>query len=114
MCPVSGPGRMTLSESVVEVWRQILLEGRTKVDLNGETLQVSQTRGKGLRAISFVHEGHRIEGIEQNPETKSRWAGLARAGKQIMQFRYRGRYIGNVCDGTLTRYPSWKSLGLGD
>jgi hypothetical protein len=105
---------MTLAETLVEVWRQTLVEAREDVEFEGAKYSVTRTRHKGLRAVSFSHEGDRFEGIEQNPETKSRWAALARAGKRIMQFSYRGRYIGNVCEGTLMRYPGWKSAGLGD
>ena len=109
------PGsNLTLSEDLVEVWRQALVERRTKVEVAGRLIAVTQTRSAGLRVVTFVHNGHPIEGIEQNPETKSRWAALAREGKRIMQFRVRGRYVGNVCEGTLMRYPSWKSAGLDD
>ncbi len=101
---------MTLGEMMVEVWRQSLVEGRTEVELAGQKIPVTRTRSKGLRVVAFAHEGRPFEGIEQNPETKSRWAALARSGSRIMQFSCRGRYIGNVCDGTLTRYPSWKAL----
>ncbi len=53
-----------------------------------------------------------IIGIEQNPATNSRWAALARDGKQIMQFRCNGRNVANVCEGDLLRYPAWKGMGL--
>jgi len=45
---------------------------------------------------------------EQNPETKSRWAQLAREGKKVMQFLSGGRYVANVVDGKATVY--WKLL----
>jgi len=51
-------------------------------------------------------------GIEQNPKTASRWAELARQGNRIMQFRCSGRYVANVCEGKLLRYPAWKALEL--
>ena len=50
----------------------------------------------------------RIDGIEQNPETGSRWALLAREGKRIMQFSLERRYIGNVAEGELVRYADEK------
>jgi hypothetical protein len=105
---------MNLGATVVEVWRQSLGEGRAEVEIEGARYPVTRTRAKGLRVVSFAHEGRRFEGIEQNPETKSRWAALAREGKKIMQFRFGGRYIGNVCEGTLLRYPRWAGAGLGD
>jgi hypothetical protein len=105
---------MTLAEVVVDVWRRALTEDREEVEVAGARYPVTRTRGKGLRAVSFLYDGQLFEGIEQNPETKSRWAALAREGSRIMQFKFRGRYIGNVCDGNLMRYPSWKGMGLGD
>ena len=30
-----------------------------------------------------------------------------------MQFSCQGRYVGNVCEGRLTRYGAWRDLGLG-
>jgi len=105
---------MTLSVDLVEIWRQAIAEGRDVVDLRGEKYRVTTTRSKGLRVVVLIHDGQQIEGIEQNPETKSRWAAMAREGKRIMQFRVHGRYIGNVCEGTLLRYPGWKSAGLGE
>lgn len=105
---------MSLGETLVAVWLQALSEGRREVELEGQRCPVTRTRSKDLRVVSFSHGVNRFEGIEQNPETKSRWAALARSGSRIMQFRYRERYVGNVCEGTLTRYPSWKAEGLGD
>ena len=103
---------MTLGEDLVGAWRQSMVEDRTDVQVGGQTFRVERTRRQGLRTIALSLQGVLIEGIEQNPETRSRWAKLAQEGQRIMQFRVRGRYIGNVCEGQLMRYPSWKSLGL--
>lgn len=103
---------LTLEATVIEVWRQALIEGRGEVELAGQKYAVTRTRSKGLRVVSFLHGGRAFEGIEQNPETKSRWAAMAREGSRIMQFSLLGRYVGNVCDGKLTRYPSWKVGGV--
>jgi hypothetical protein len=46
----------------------------------------------------------RLEGLEQNPQTKSRWAQMARSGKKVMQFLSEGRYAANVVDGKVTLY----------
>ena len=64
--------------------------------------------------VEFSLGPYRIVGIEQNPKTGSRWAALARAGNRIMQFRCKGAYVGNVCEGKLLRYPAWKALELGE
>jgi hypothetical protein len=39
-----------------------------------------------LRQVDFTFDGNKIRGLEQNPESKSRWAQLAPAGKKVMQF----------------------------
>jgi hypothetical protein len=57
-----------------------------------------------MREVDFVIEGENIRGLEQNPDTKSRWAQMARAGKKVMQFLSEGRYVANVVDGRVTLY----------
>lgn len=103
---------MTLRETLIEVWRQVLVEERTRVEVGGETHSVGRTRAANLRVVSFVYEGRTIEGIEQNPATKSRWAQMAREGKRVMQFSCSHRYFANVCDGVALRYPAWNGLQL--
>ena len=71
-------------------------------------------RAKKLRSVNFRYGELGITGIEQNPKTESRWAVLAREGKRIMQFRCEGRYVANVCEGKLFRYPAWTALALPD
>ncbi len=103
---------MTLGQALVSVWEQALADGKTKVELEGETYAVKTLRAKKLRAVDFSFAPHRIAGIEQNPKTSSRWAELARQGNRIMQFRCEGRYVANVCEGKLLRYPAWRALDL--
>ena len=103
---------MTLADTLIEVWRQALASGSNEVELEGYAYKVGRTRNMGLRTVSLHYQTLEIEGIEQNPQTKSRWAKLASEGQRIMQFRCNGRYVGNVCEGKLTHYPSWKSQGL--
>ncbi len=105
---------MTLSETLVSVWQQVLAEERQAVELEGERYRVGRTRSRKLCTVDFSFGEYTLTGIEQNPETGSRWALLARKGKRIMQFNYTGRYFANVCDGRLTRYPAWKDLDLPD
>jgi len=54
--------------------------------------------------VDFVFEGNEIRGLEQNPQTKSQWAQIARSGKKVMQFLSEGRYVANVVDGKVTLY----------
>ena len=90
--------------TLIEVWRQTLVENAKTVVLDGELFLVLLTPGQGLRQVDFTFEGNEIRGLEQNPQTKSRWAQLARAGKKVMQFLGDGRYVANVVDGKVTVY----------
>lgn len=105
---------MTLAETLMNVWRSVLVEGQTAVDAGGTKSPVKKTRSSRLRIVEFSYRLHRITGIEQNPQTRSRWAELARQGKRIMQFSLRGTYFANVSEGELKAYPAWKTLGLPD
>ena len=103
---------MKLGETLISVWRQALVEGKGAVELEGEFHRVVSTRAKKLRTVEFGYGSFRIDGIEQNPQTSSRWAGLAREGQRIMQFSLNHRYFADVCEGKLNRYPSWNAFGL--
>ncbi len=103
---------MTLGETLVSVWQQVLVDARTTFEADGKAYPLKKTRRRGLRTIQFRWGPYDLEGIEQNPETNSRWAALAREGKRVMQFSFKGRYIGNVAEGELLRYPAWKALRL--
>ena len=89
---------------LIEVWRQALVENAEFVQLGNERYPVRRTPKRGLRQVDFIFEGEEIRGLEQNPETKSRWAQLAGSGKEVMQFLREGRYVANVVDGKVTLY----------
>ncbi len=95
---------MQLEEALVAVWRQALVENANLVELGGRRYPVRRTQRRRLRQVDFECEGEPLRGIEQNPETKSRWAEMARAGKKVMQFTSGGRFIGNVAEGKITLY----------
>jgi hypothetical protein len=103
---------MTLAETLVSVWQQSLVEGRPTVELDAGTYSVGQTRSRRLRTMDFDYAGQRITGIEQNPDTASKWAALARQGQRVMQFSCGGRYFANVAEGKLLRYAAWAALEL--
>lgn len=105
---------MTLGDTLVEIWRQVLVDRRPSVELKGRQYRVGTTRSKRLRAVDFDYESLRLSGIEQNPDTSSSWAARAREGQRVMQFTYQRRYVANVCEGKLLRYPAWHSLKLPD
>jgi hypothetical protein len=106
------PHRKTLSDVLVSVWRQALVDGQAEVKLGRRRYPVGFTKRKRLRTVSVPHRRRLFFGIEQNPDTRSRWATLARAGKPVMQFSHKGRYIANVSEGKLFRYPAWRSRKL--
>ena len=103
---------MTLEDTLISICRQVLAEGKSTVDLEGKTYSVGSTRAKRLRTVRFDYTDWWLDGIEQNPATSSQWAALAREGKRVMQFSCQHRYVANVCEGNLTRYPAWHVLHL--
>src|SRR5258706_15923686 len=96
--------KVSFEQTLIEVWRQALVENAKVVKVGGESYPVRRTPKRGLRQVDFIFDGHEIRGLEQNPETKSRWAQLARSGKKVMQFLSKGLYVANVVDGKVTRY----------
>lgn len=97
---------LTFEETLLEVWRQSLVQNAKAVALRGETFPVRTTPRRHLKQVDFSFDGTEIRGLEQNPDTKSRWAQMARQGKKVMQFLSEGRYIANVADGKVTLYGS--------
>ena len=99
---------LSFEQTLIEVWRQALVENAKVVEIGKEHFPVRRTPKRGLRQLYFVLDGNEIRGLEQNPETKSRWAAMARSGKKVMQFLESGRYIAVVAEGKLHSYPRKK------
>jgi hypothetical protein len=95
---------MPLEETMIEVWRQALAERAKVVVLGAERYPIQRTAKRKLRQADFKFDGREIRGLEQNPDTKSRWAAMARAGKKVMQFLVEGKYVANVVDGKVNLY----------
>ena len=95
---------ISFEQALIDVWRQVLVENANEVELGAERYPVRRTPKRHLREVDFVFEGKKIRGLEQNPETKSQWAKLARSGKKVMQFLIEGRYVANAVDGKVTLY----------
>jgi hypothetical protein len=95
---------VSFEQALIDVWRQVLVESSNVVVLDRKHYPVRQTSKRRLREVDFVFEGNKIRGLEQNPETKSRWAEMARPGEKVMQFLSNGRYLANVVGGKLTVY----------
>jgi hypothetical protein len=101
----------SFEQTLVDVWRQVLVEHATVVELGGKRYSVRITTRKRLRQVDFIFDGNEIRGLEQNPATKSRWAQLARSGKKVMQFLSEGRYVAVVVDGKVTLYGKAEANG---
>ncbi len=95
-----------LDSVLISVWHQSLIDKKKSVTLDDITYPVRQTSKSKLKQIDFRFEDRELRGLEQNPNTKSRWAKLAREGKQVMQFLERGKYIAVVVDGKVHLYKS--------
>src|SRR5438094_5709213 len=94
----------SLEETLVSIWQQTLVENARIVKLENRSFLVRRTSRSRLREVEFQFEGHELRGLEQNPETASRWAQLARQGKKVMQFLQQRRYIAVVVDGKVQLY----------
>jgi hypothetical protein len=90
--------------SVLSVWRQSLIDSAKRVSLGDDSYPVRRTAKHRLAQIDFEFEGVPVRGLEQNPQTKSRWAQMARKGSKVMQFLSAGRYVAVVHDGEITHY----------
>jgi hypothetical protein len=94
----------SLDDVLISVWRQAMIERAKTVKIDGNVYPVKSTNRRGLKQIDFSFAGRNLRGLEQNPDTKSRWAALARQGKNVMQFLENGRYLAVVVDGKLRTY----------
>lgn len=97
---------ISLEDALLTVWQQSLIENKKVVTLEDASFPVRSTAKRNLKQIDFQFAGKELRGLEQNPDTKSRWAALARSGKKVMQFLQSGRYLAVVVDGTVHLYPS--------
>jgi hypothetical protein len=94
---------MPIEQVLVDVWRDVLQKRSKSVTLGDQIFIVKRTSG-GLLQIDFAVDGLEIRGLEQNPNTKSKWAEMARSGEKVMQFLREGRYFANVASGRVTIY----------
>jgi hypothetical protein len=95
-----------IDDAFLSVWRQALVEQKKIVSLGDATFSVRRTAKHRLAQIDFELDGVEYRGLEQNPQTKSRWAKMAREGAKVMQFLRAGRYVDVVADGVLKHYSS--------
>jgi hypothetical protein len=98
------PSEEQLEEICLAIWRQVLLEEKKVVAVTNDTFSVLITPKQKLKQINFQWDGRNFRGLEQNPDTKSRWAAMARSGQKVMQFLEDGRYVAVVADGKFIPY----------
>ena len=55
----------SFEQTLVEVWRQVLVENADVVELGGKRYSVRINPRKGLRQVDFVFDGKEIRGLEQ-------------------------------------------------
>jgi hypothetical protein len=96
----------TIDDAFLSVWRQALVEQKKIITVGDATFSVRRTTKNRLAQIDFELDGVEFRALEQNPQTKSRWAKIAREGAKVMQFLRAGRYVGVVADGVLKHYSS--------
>ena len=95
---------ISLEDTLLTVWRQSLVENKKTVALEGESFPVRSTAKRKLKQVDFQFDGKDLRGLQQNPDTKSRWAAMARNGKKVMQFLEGGRYVAAVAAGKVHLY----------
>ena len=93
-----------VDDAFLSVWRQALVEKKKIISVGDATFSVRRTSKNRLAQIDFELDGVEFRGLEQNPQTKSRWAKMAREGVKVMQFLQAGRYVGVVASGVLKHY----------
>jgi hypothetical protein len=98
------PAMAILDEILLAVWRQSLIENLKMVTVENETYSVRSTPRQKLKQVDFQFAGRELRALEQNPDTKSRWAQMARKGAKVMQFLERGKYVAVVTDGKVHLY----------
>lgn len=68
--PIWRAMRSSVEETLIDVWRQVLVENATVVELDGNRYPVRRSPRRSLRQVDFVFDGNEIRGLEQNPDTK--------------------------------------------
>ena len=97
---------MSLEEALISVWQQVFAENAKTVTLDHVSYPIRRTSRSKLREVDFKFGDTDLRGVEQNANTNSRWAKLAREGKKVMQFLADRRYVAVVVDGKVILYHS--------
>ena len=107
--PFMAASSSAFDDVLIEVWRQAMVERSSTVNIDGQLFPARKTAAKRLVEVDFNFGGQPYRGLQQNPNTKSGWAHLARKGAKVMQFLQAGKYVAVVVDGKVTYYSNKKS-----
>ena len=69
-----------MEDALLSVWHQALVEGAKTVTLEDVSYPIRRSSRSKLREVDFKFGEAQLRGVEQNPNTRSRWAKLAREG----------------------------------
>ena len=94
----------SLEGTLISVWRQAMVDNARTVTLESQSYPVRRTSRSKLREVDYRFNAEMLRGLEQNPNTNSRWAQLAREGKKVMQFLCGGHYIAVAVEGKVQFY----------
>ncbi len=97
---------MSLEDALISVWQQVFAGNAKTVTLDNVTYPIRRTSRSKLREVDFKFGDTALRGVEQNANTNSRWAKLAREGKKVMQFLADRRYVAVAVDGKVILYHS--------
>lgn len=70
--------KLSFEQTLIEVWRQTVIENATAVELDGSRYPVRRTPKRGLRQVDFVFDGNEIRGLEPKPDTRRNLLSCAR------------------------------------
>ena len=71
-----------LEAVLISIWQQVLVDEAAAVNAGGQKFRVHKTSRSKLREVDFEFYAEKLRGPEQNPDTHSNRAKLAREGKK--------------------------------
>jgi hypothetical protein len=66
--PAVACPRMMLGETLIEVWRRVLVEGKSRFELASKSYPVTAARAKKLRTVRFGYAPYDVDANEQTPD----------------------------------------------
>jgi predicted Zn-ribbon and HTH transcriptional regulator len=97
-CPMA----ISFEQALIDDRRQVLVDHINEVKLGKDRYPIRLTLKRRWRQVGFTFDGNEIRGLEQRPQTKSRWAQMSCSGNKVMQFLSEGHYVAKVVDAKVT------------